>query len=396
MGRGRIYSETAARWASRSRTPSAGATALRGVALVSGLLLLTSVLAACGTASHASSEQGHERGREPTVVGRVSTTASTTQGHTSTTATASTPTAAKVSTTKPRPCALLTLKRARALIGPTVIYNSKLADNVECSYNTPEPYESEAKVSLQVGSHLNSEAWAKLLAEAQRVPMHESVSGLGERAVCFAQHIQNSPHFPTDIVDVAFVTGSASVDIIVETRTVGSCAPVVALAREIESSISSAPTQTSSHLRASPVGTITAQNGPCYLPPASAAAVTGVPMFIEAQRGEQEQSACAYTSESKHVLLNLSTGSALINQGENGEACAESQVGTIRKIPNGCLIFSSSDPGDPDAEILSVSINGKPAVTFQYQGPNGQSSGPVSGRLERAALVVGEHLAAGG
>ncbi len=96
------------------------------------------------------------------------------------------------------------------------------------------------------------------------------------------------------------------------------------------------------------------------------------------------------------MLLNLSTGSALIDQGENGDACAESQVGTIRKIPNGCLILSSSDPGDPDAEILSVSINGKPAVTFQYQGPNGQSVGPVSGRLERAALVVGEHLAAGG
>jgi hypothetical protein len=365
--------------------------------MLSGLLLLASVLAACGTTSHVSSKQAHERGREATVARHASTTGPTTASHTSTTATATTTTAARVSTTKPRPCALLTLKRARALIGPTVFYNSKLADNVECSYNTPEPYESEAKVGLQVGSHLNSEAWAKLLAEAQRVPMHESVSGLGERAVCFAQHIQNSPHFPTDIVDVAFVTGSASVDIIVETRTVGSCAPVVALARDIESSISGAPTQTTSHLRASPVGAITAQNGPCYLPPASAAAVTGVPMFIEAQRDEQElSSSCAYTSESKHVLFNVSTGSALINQGENGHACAESQVGAVRRIPNGCLIFGASDPGDPDAEILSVSINGKPAVTFQYQGPNGQSIGPVSGRLERAALVVGEHLAAGG
>lgn len=382
----------AARWVLRSRTSSAGVSVPKRVAVLAGLLLTASVLAACGTTSQAPSKSAHvqDASRRAAV-----TTTTTSASHIPTTTTA-TPTAGAVSTTTPRPCALLTLKRARALIGPTVIYNSKLADNVECSYNTPEPYESEAKVSLGVGAHVNNQTWAKLVEEAQRVPMHESVSGLGERAVCFAQRIQNSPHFPTDIVNVAFVADSSSFDVIVETRTVDSCAPVVALAREIESSISGVATQTTSHLRASPPGAITAQSGPCYLPASSASAVTGVPMFIEAQSDKQELTTCAYSSESKEVLLNLSTGSGQINQGENGDACSERQVGRVKQIAGGCVIFSEADPGDPDGEILSVSINGKPAVTFQYQGPNGQSVGPVSEHLERAALSVGEHLVASG
>jgi hypothetical protein len=173
---------------------------------------------------------------------------------------------------------------------------------------------------------------------------------------------------------------------------VGSCAPVVALAREIESSISGAPTQTTSHLRASPPGAITAQSGPCYLPAASASAVTGVPMFIEAQRDEPQATSCAYSSEGKNVLLNLSTGSGLINQGENGDACSETQAGTIKRIVGGCLIFSEADAGDPDAEILSISIDGKPAVTFQYQGSSAQDMSAVVRRLEIAALAIGKEL----
>lgn len=378
------------------------------LALFAGLLLTASLLAACGTAAHTASKEADAQPRD--AAEHLATTATTSHtattpgsaavaitSHTSRTATPTTPTTAKVSTTKPRLCALLTLERARSSL-PIVGLERHLSDGLECAYNTPEPHEAEASVSLIGGNEATKTKWEELVALSKKTALYESVAGLGEHALCSGEHIKNAPNFPTDIIQVAFLSGSSSFVILVESSTVPDCGPVVKLAREIEAALPSAPTYTSSRPRASPASAITAQNGPCYLPPASAATVTGVPMFIEAQQDEQELSSCAYASESKseHVLLNLSTGSALINQGENGDACAQSQVGAIRKIPNGCLIFGSSDPGDPDGEILSVSINGKPAVTLQYQGPNGQSIDPVTGRLERAALVVGEHLAAGG